>query len=164
MLEVSKNKGIPAPDPAKSGAERDFGTHVDTGSHGLVRRFLSTSRHAWGLGLGSLVARVRGLPKGERWRIRYILLRLFLAVAALPVDRKLKREPFQVQLRRRLELLGPTYIKLGQILSSREDLLPKHVTDELKNLLDKLPAVPYPAFFELVTKHLGRGVDEVFAH
>ena len=164
MLEVSKNKGIPAPDPAKPGADRDFGTHVDTGRHGLIRRFLSTSRHAWALALGSLVAHVRGLPGRERWRIRYVLLRMVLAVVALPVNRKLKREPFQVQLRKRLERLGPTYIKLGQILSSREDLLPKQVTDELKNLLDKLPAVPYPAFFELVNRHLGRGVDEVFAH
>jgi ubiquinone biosynthesis protein len=164
VLEVPKNKGIPAPDPPRPGADRDFGTHVDTGRHGLIRRLLTTTRHAWGLGLGTLVAHVRVLPKRERWRIRYVVLRLVLAVAALPVNRKLKRQPFAVQLRHRLERLGPTYIKLGQILSSREDLLPRHVTDELKNLLDKLPAVPYPAFFELVNRHLGRPVDEVFAH
>jgi ubiquinone biosynthesis protein len=164
MLEVSQNKGIPAPDPEKPGTDREFGTHVDTGRHGLARRFLTTSRHAWGLALGSLVAHVRGLHRRERWRVRYLLLRAFLAVAALLVDRKLKRQPFEVQLRRRLERLGPTYIKLGQILSSREDLLPRHVTDELKHLLDRLPAVPYPDFFELVTRHLGAPVDEVFAH
>ncbi|MFQ5351314.1 MAG: AarF/UbiB family protein, partial [Thermoanaerobaculia bacterium] len=164
MLEVSENKGIPAPDPAKPGTDRDFGTHVDTGRHGLLRRFLTTSRHAWGLGLGALMAHVRGLPRRERWRIRYVLLRALLAIAALPVDRELKRRPFEVQLRRRLERLGSTYIKLGQILSSREDLLPRHVTDELKNLLDKLPAVPYPDFFRLVGRHLAKPVDEVFAH
>ena len=164
MLEVPKNKGIPAPDPAKPGAEREFGTHLDTGRHGLLRRFLTTTRHTWGLGLGALVAHVRALPRGERRRIRYLLFRPLLAVVALPVNRKLKRQPFEVQLRRRLERLGPTYIKFGQILSSREDLLPRHVTDELKNLLDRLPAVPYPAFFELVTRHLGQPVDEVFAH
>ncbi len=164
MLEVSKNKEIPAPDPAKPGVERDFGRHVDTGGHGLIRRFLTTSRHAWGLGLGALVARVRVLPKRERRRIRYLLLRPILAVVALPINRELKREPVEVQLRRRLERLGPTYIKLGQILSAREDLLPPKVTNELKNLLDKLPAVPYPMFFELVSKHLGQPVDEVFAH
>ena len=164
MPEVSENKGIPAPDPPRPGRDREFGTHVDTGRHGLLRRFLTTTRHAWGLGLGTLVAHVRGLPRTERWRIRYILLRLALSVLALPVNRELKRQPFEVQLRRRLEKLGPTYIKLGQILSSREDLLPGHVTNELKNLLDKLPAVPYPKFFELVNRHLGRPVDEVFAH
>jgi ubiquinone biosynthesis protein len=164
MLEIPKNKAIPAPDPAKPGTDREFGTHVDTGRHGLLRRFLTTTRHAWGLGLGSLVAHVRTLPRRERWRIRYLLLRMVLAVVALPVNRKLKRQPFEVQLRRRLERLGPTYIKLGQIMSSREDLLPSHVTDELKHLLDRLPAVPYPAFFELVTRYLRRPFDEVFAH
>ncbi len=164
MLEVSKNKGIPAPDPPRPGADRDFGKHVDTGGHGLLRRFLATSRHAWGLGVGSLVAHVRALPKSERWRIRFLLLRPLLAIVALPIDRELKRQPFEVQLRRRLARLGPTYIKLGQILSSRQDLLPDRVTEELKKLLDKLPAVPYPEFFELVNRHLGRPVDEVFAH
>ena len=164
MLEVPQNKGIPAPDPARPGTDRDFGTHVDTGRHGLIRRFVTTSRHAWGLGLGSLVAHVRALPKSERWRLRYLLLRMILAVVALPVNRKLKRQPFPVQLRRRLERLGPTYIKLGQILSLREDLLPARSPTSCKNLLDRLPAVPYPAFLELVTRHLGRPVDEVFAH
>jgi ubiquinone biosynthesis protein len=162
--EVSKKEDIPAPDPPKPGTERSFGAHVDTGRHGLVRRFLTTSRHFWGLVLGGLVARVRALPKTHRWRLRYLLLRTFLAVVALPVNRELKRKPLPVQLRRRLEMLGPTYIKLGQILSMREDLLPRPVTEELKNLLDRLPAVPYPTFFELVAQHLGRPVDEVFAH
>ena len=60
--------------------------------------------------------------------------------------RDLAREPFPVQFRRRLELLGPTYIKLGQILSLREDLLPRPITDELKNLLDRLPVVPFERF------------------
>lgn len=164
MLEVPNNKEIPAPDPAKPGVEPEFGTHVDTGRHGLLRRFLTTSRHALGLGLGAMVARVRALPKRERRQLRYLVPRALLAVIALPVNRELKRLPVEVQLRRRLERLGPTYIKLGQILSAREDLLPKRVTEELKNLLDRLPAVPYKDFFELVSEHLGRPVDEVFAH
>ncbi|MDH3254577.1 MAG: AarF/UbiB family protein [Acidobacteriota bacterium] len=164
MSEVSEKKEIPAPDPLKPGRERDFGEHVDTGGHGLVRRFFATSRHAWGFALGALVAHVRELPQSDRRRVRYLLLRGVLVVAALPVNRELKRQPIPVQLRRRLERLGPTYIKLGQILSLREDLLPRTLTEELKKLLDKLPAVPYPKFFELVSKHLGRPVDEVFAH
>ena len=164
MLEVSEKKEIPAPDPEKPGSDGDFGRHVDTGRHGLIRRFLTTSRHAWGFALGALVAHVRELPKSRRRRIRYLLLRPLLAVAALPVNRELKRQPIPVQLRRRLERLGPTYIKFGQILSLREDLLPRALTEELKKLLDKLPSVPYPTFYELVSKHLGRPVDEVFAH
>jgi ubiquinone biosynthesis protein len=164
MLEVEEKQEIPAPDPAKPGSEGDFGKYVDTGRHGLVRRFLTTSRHAWGFALGALVAHVRELPRRERRRIRYLLLRGILFLVALPVDRELKRQSIPVQLRRRLERLGPTYIKLGQILSLREDLLPRPLTEELKNLLDMLPAVPYRTFFELVSKNLGRPVDEVFAH
>jgi ubiquinone biosynthesis protein len=164
MLEVSENQEIPAPDPLKPGVEGDFGNHVDTGRHGLVRRFLTTTRHSWGFALGALVAHVRDQPRSERRRIRLLLLRMVLAVVALPVNRELKRQSIPVQLRRRLERLGPTYIKLGQILSLREDLLPKALTEELKNLLDKLPSVPYPKFFELVSTQLGRPVDKVFAH
>ena len=48
--------------------------------------------------------------------------------------------------------LGPTYIKLGQILSLREDLLPRAITDELKNLLNRLPAVSYERFVELARR------------
>jgi ubiquinone biosynthesis protein len=71
--------------------------------------------------------------------------------------------PFASQLRRRLELLGPTYIKLGQILSLREDLLPRTVTEELKHLLDRLPAVSFDRFRDLVEEDLGRSMDAMFA-
>ena len=49
-----------------------------------------------------------------------------------------------------MEILGPTYIKLGQVLSLREDILPTSITDELKNLLDRLPVVPFSRYLELV--------------
>ncbi|NJL27328.1 MAG: AarF/ABC1/UbiB kinase family protein [Thermoanaerobaculia bacterium] len=79
------------------------------------------------------------------------------------VKRSLVRRPFPEQLRRRLEILGPTYIKLGQVLSLREDVLPRAVTAELKNLLDRLPAVPFPRFLELVVDGLGRPLDSMFS-
>ncbi len=164
MSEPRVQDQIPAPDPPVPEAETGFRTHVDTGGQGLARRFFAVTRHLWGLVLGGAAARMRALPERGRNRPGRLLLRAAVAVVALPVNRKLKRQPFPVQLRRRLERLGPTYIKLGQILAMREDLLPKPVTDELKNLLDRLPAVPYPEFFELVNRHLGRPVDEVFAH
>ena len=62
----------------------------------------------------------------------------------------------------RLERLGPTYIKLGQILSLREDLLPKDITDELKNLLDRLPVVSFDRYKELIEADLKRPVDTIF--
>lgn len=155
---------VPLPDPPRPGGGEPRGEHVDTGNQGLLRRLLAALRHGYGLLIGGLAARIRSLPKRERWRIRIVLLRLFVAVAGLPVSRKLKRESFPVQLRRRLEILGPTYIKLGQILAMREDLLPADVTGELKKLLDQLPAVSHRRFLEAVERGLGRPVEEMFAH
>jgi ubiquinone biosynthesis protein len=95
-----------------------------------------------------------------------VRFRLEAAAAALVrplIRRELRGEPFPVQLRRRLELLGPTYIKLGQILSLREDILPKSVTGELRHLLNQLPVVPFPRFLELVVEELGRPIDAMFS-
>ncbi len=152
------------PDPPKRGEETDFGEYIDTGRQGLIRRSLATLRHATGLGFGALAARLRELPEEERRRPRYLLLRAFSAVVGFPANRALRRESLPVQLRSRLELLGPTYIKLGQMLSMREDLLPSTVTDELKKLLDHLPAVPYRQFLEQVSRNLKQPIDEVFTH
>ncbi len=164
MHEPANAAFVRAPDPAKPGAEPTYGHFVDTGRQGLLRRLLATQRHLSGLALGALAAHLRQLPRRERWRLGVLPLRAFSAVAGIAVNRELRREPFPVQLRRRLEMLGPTYIKLGQILSLREDLLPRPVTDELKSLLDRLPAVPYASFVDLVAENLGHPVEEVFAH
>ena len=129
----------------------------------LFRRFLTTQRHLFGLVFGALSVDVanrkaagtgrgpRLLPGASTQRVHHPFL-----------DRSLRDLPFPVQLRRRLERLGPTYIKLGQILSLREDILPKSITQELKHLLSSLPAVPYPVLCELITKDLGRPLDEMF--
>ena len=76
--------------------------------------------------------------------------------------RDLRALPIEQQLRRRLELLGPTYIKLGQVLALREDLLPPFITEELKNLLDRLPVMPFPEYLDRIAKGLGRPVGEMF--
>ncbi len=155
---------VNVPDPPRPGTDATYGDFVDTGGQGFLRRGLATWRHLAGLALGGLAARLRALPREERRRPVFLLLRAFSAVMGLFVSRKLRREPFPVQLRRRLEMLGPTYVKLGQILSLREDLLPREITDELKNLLDRLPAISYQRFIEHVRRHLGRPVEEIFAH
>jgi ubiquinone biosynthesis protein len=130
----------------------------------LTRRYFVTQRHLVGLLLGGYVAFVRhrreiGRARGVRWVPARILAMLLRPL----VKRSLVRQPFPVQLRRRLEMLGPTYIKLGQILALRSDLLPPPVTDELKNLLNRLPAVPFEVFCQLVADDLGRPVGELFA-
>ena len=81
-------------------------------------------------------------------------MRLAAVISKPFVDEALRDLPFPVQLRRRLETLGPTYIKLGQVLSLRQDILPTSITDELKNLLDRLPVVPFSRYQELIAEGL----------
>lgn len=149
--------------PVAGPAEPEWEILVETPPPGLVRRLLVTNRHFLGLLFGGLAAWARDLPERRRHGLRYLLAR-FVGFLAWPLlDRKLARLPFPAQLRRRLEALGSTYIKLGQILSLREDILPPAITGELKNLLDRLPVVPYERFEELVSAALGKPADEVFA-
>jgi len=143
--------------------EMEFEILRETRSHGLFRRLLTTIRHFLGLLFGALVSYSRHLPERRRTGPRYALAKLIGWLALPFLDRKLARRPFSVQLRQRLEMMGATYIKLGQILSLREDLLPREVTEELKNLLDRLPVVPYERFLELVSNSLGRPAEEIFA-
>lgn len=142
----------------------EFGSYVDRLPPGPLSRLLTTWRHFLGLLFGGLAAHLRTLPRLRRRRLRVVLLRFLIFWPGLLVDRKLKKEPLPVQLRRRLERLGPTYIKLGQILSLREDLLPLVVTEELKNLLDRLPTVPFESILGRLEAELGRPVSEVFSY
>lgn len=58
--------------------------------------------------------------------------------------------------------LGPTFVKLGQVVSTRTDVLPKEYTDVLKSLQDEVPGFSGAKAKEIVTKELGRPCDEVF--
>jgi ubiquinone biosynthesis protein len=130
---------------------------------GMVRRLLVTCRHVLGLLFGAVAYQVAARAEA---RPSKGLRPLGLWLAALPgrllVDRELRKQSIPVQLRRRLERLGPTYIKLGQILSLREDLLPKPITDELRHLLNQLPVVPLDVLQDILEKDLGRPVGLMF--
>jgi ubiquinone biosynthesis protein len=65
-------------------------------------------------------------------------------------------------LRLALEELGTTFIKLGQILSTRADLLPPDFQAELAKLQDAAPAVPVEEIRTTITSELGRPIEEVF--
>lgn len=66
------------------------------------------------------------------------------------------------RIRRTLEQLGPTYIKLGQLLSTRPDLLPPEYIAELSKLLDAAPPVPFEDIRAEIERELGAPVDELF--
>src|ERR687888_1265890 len=59
------------------------------------------------------------------------------------------------EFRHALEELGTTYIKLGQLLSSRPDLLPDVYIDELGRLVDEVPPVPFGEIERVVAEDVG---------
>lgn len=61
-----------------------------------------------------------------------------------------------------LEELGPTFVKLGQILSTRPDLVPHDFIVELERLQDRVAPIPTHVAKEIVQSELGRPLDEVF--
>jgi len=69
---------------------------------------------------------------------------------------------FGVRLRRTLDDLGPTFVKFGQILSTRSDILPEGVLSELQKLQDTVRPMPGGAAQAIVERELGAPVDEVF--
>ncbi len=67
-----------------------------------------------------------------------------------------------VRLRQALEALGPIFVKFGQVLSTRRDLLTVEVADELAKLQDRVPAFAAQQAAAMVEKALGRPLDELF--
>ena len=66
------------------------------------------------------------------------------------------------RLRQGLERLGPIFVKFGQVLSTRRDLIPLDVADELAKLQDRVPPFPAAQSRALVEKAFGRRIDQVF--
>jgi ubiquinone biosynthesis protein len=70
--------------------------------------------------------------------------------------------PRAVRLRHALEALGPIFVKFGQVLSTRRDLLPTDIADELAMLQDRVPPFPVEDVLATLQRVYGRPVDEVF--
>jgi ubiquinone biosynthesis protein len=72
------------------------------------------------------------------------------------------RESRAVRLRRALEDLGPIFVKFGQVLSTRRDLLPADVAEELAKLQDRVPPFPSEVAVREIERGLGRPLADVF--
>ena len=68
------------------------------------------------------------------------------------------------RVRMALEELGPTFVKMGQILSTRPDLLPVEFIRELPKLQDKVPPFPLSEIKEIIEKELHKPVGRIFSH
>jgi ubiquinone biosynthesis protein len=71
--------------------------------------------------------------------------------------------PRGARLRLALEALGPIFVKFGQVLSTRRDLLPADVADELALLQDRVPPFPSAQAIAEIERGLGRSVASLFA-
>ena len=85
-----------------------------------------------------------------------------LLVRVITVGRSLDA-PRGERLRLGLERLGPIFVKFGQVLSTRRDLLPADIADELARLQDRVPPFPAEVARAIVEKAFGRPIDAVFA-
>ena len=80
----------------------------------------------------------------------------------LTVGRNLSA-PRGQRLRQALEHLGPIFVKLGQVLSTRRDLLPSDIADELAKLQDQVPPFPSDVAVASIERAFGRPVDQIFS-
>ena len=77
-------------------------------------------------------------------------------------DAAASRAELSLRLRRAVETLGPTYIKLGQIISSGEGLFPSELVEQFKLCRDRVPAEPFSTVRLTVERDLGARLEDVF--
>jgi ubiquinone biosynthesis protein len=95
----------------------------------------------------------QSLPPALRWALRLSPTRLVPA----------GDQPRGVRLRLALEELGPVFVKFGQLLSTRRDLVPLDIADELARLQDRVPPFPGEAACALVEAALGQPIAAAFS-
>jgi len=93
------------------------------------------------------------LPAGPRFA---------LAIARLMERRAVKDKSADLRLSDALNRLGPSYVKLGQFLATRADVVGKDAARELSALQDRLPAFSHDAARAAIAEQLDRPVDEIF--
>ena len=115
----------------------------------FVARLLVIAWTIWRFGLDDLA--LSGL-RARRFRLLRRLTRLG----------RQWQQPRGVRLRLALEHLGPIWVKFGQVLSTRRDLLPPDMADELARLQDRVPPIDPQLARSLVERAFGRPVGELF--
>ncbi len=118
-----------------------------------------------------MIARLLRVMKIGRVALRYGLDEIILRGAKLPAPLRVLSgllfwrdlsAPRGVRLRRALEELGPIFVKFGQVLSTRRDLMPADIADELALLQDRVPPFPSALAVAEITRSLGTHPDQLF--
>ncbi|MFN7644777.1 MAG: ubiquinone biosynthesis regulatory protein kinase UbiB [Burkholderiales bacterium] len=109
---------------------------------------------AWRYGLDEIA--VSGAQATLGWRWTLVVGRL------MRLGRRLDA-PRGARMRMALESLGPIFVKFGQVLSTRRDLLPPDVADELARLQDDVPPFPSAVAIAEIERGLGRSIDQMFS-
>lgn len=87
----------------------------------------------------------------------------FIRNRKIEKEEKTADESISVRIRKVFEELGPAYIKLGQMLSTRPDLVGIETAEELQSLRDNTPTTPFNEMKEVIETELGKPIDEIFS-
>ena len=117
-----------------------------------MRRFLRATTIVW-------VALRYGLDELVLTSFRHPWLRLIARIASIGRDLSAPRGQ---RLREALERLGPIFVKFGQVLSTRRDLLPADIADELALLQDRVPPFPGDEAVVIIERAFGQPIDALF--
>ena len=113
--------------------------------------------------------RIKGYYKFIHFMLKYWNSDLFRQTSSTAMNEALSEDDQEHQfdqspeeLLEDLKDMGPTYIKLGQLLSTRPDLLPDEYLEALANLQDNVAPVPYEEIREIIEEELGTKISKAF--
>jgi ubiquinone biosynthesis protein len=96
----------------------------------------------------------------------YFVYRLGLSNQIFPkhhdTKERMSKQTIGIKLREVLQSLGPTFIKLGQIASTRRDLVPSEIAKELEKLQDQVSGFPFQQVQEIIEMELGEKLEDLF--
>ena len=89
----------------------------------------------------------------------YNIYEYFKLLFGIEVNKDVKPQ----KIREALEKLGTSFIKLGQVLSTRPDIIPSDIIQELIKLQDKVPPIPFEEVQKILKKNYGKDINEIFS-
>lgn len=98
----------------------------------------------------------------KAWFFHVFMLLLYRIFVGTPLNKELKQEKQAVWLKESIITLGPTFIKIGQAMGTRADLLPLPFVKELGTLVDDVPAFPNEVAFARIEMELEKRISEVY--